>query len=127
MLKKAQRDHRLPMSPRLNEVVIPDEKIRVMPGMMLVEPMRPSDKIHLTQKIIIEMKPADLPGTIKARVIKFGKLNKPVDFAVGDFVEITPHAGFIIQSIKGVHERMTISVDEAIGVWDENESNEDQQ
>jgi len=107
------------MSPRLNNEVIPDENIRVMPGMMLVEPMRPSDKLELTHGIIIDLVPTELPGTIKARVIKFGRLGKEPDFSVGDVVEITPHAGFIIQSIKGIHERMTISTNEAIGVWEE--------
>ena len=99
-----------------SDPALDDANLRVLPGMMLVEPYKPGKQISV-EADIIEMVDR-LPASIKAKVIKFGSLSLDPGFSVGDIVVIPPHAGTIIPLGEGI-ERMVIPVKEAIGVWEE--------
>jgi hypothetical protein len=94
-----------------------DESITPMRGQMLVEPQHQEEKISLLGGIIEKV--TSVPASIRATVIKFGPMDKAVDFRIGDLIEIVPHGGTILLAPDKHPERMVIPVALAIGLWED--------
>ena len=105
------------MSEKSSPATWKDSEIRVLPGMMLVEPIRPEKQISVVSDIIELVE--RIPSTIKAKVILFGTVAYDPGFVVGEHVAIPPQAGTIIQMDEGMPERMVIPIKSAIGVWED--------
>lgn len=93
----------------MNITALSDDNLRLFRDRMLVEPIRPPRSMSL-QADIISVDKERLPGTCRAKVLKFGPLTKPVDFMAGDTVCIRTHAGTLLEMPPDHAERMIIEV-----------------